>query len=161
MKKKLSILFLLLIIGVCSFAQSSVGMKKIVPFKMTLSNGKAFSATQLPPGPVVLIFFSPDCEHCQDFTKDMLKNFSAVGSKQVVMITPQSMEMLKPFVTNYNLAVYPNIKVGVESAPNQVQRYYQIGHYPFIALYDKTGKLVKTFEGEQPHAEIFKAIRGI
>ncbi len=161
MARKLSILFFLLTMGVCSFAQSGVGVKKIVPFKITLNTGAAFSASQLATGPVALIFFSPDCEHCQNFTKDMLKNFSAVGNKQIVMITPQSMEMLKPFVANYNLTAYPNIKVGVENAPSQVQRYYQIRQYPFIALYDKTGRLVKTFEGEQPHADIFKAMKGL
>jgi cytochrome oxidase Cu insertion factor (SCO1/SenC/PrrC family) len=161
MARKLLTLFFILAAGTFSYAQQGAGMQKIAPFQITLSTGKPFGASQLSPGAVVLIYFSPDCEHCQNFTKDLLKNFSVVGNKQVVMVTPQSMEMLKPFVANYNLTNYPNIKAGIEPSPYLVQKYNQIRHYPFVALYDKTGKFVKSFEGEKPHAEIFSAIKGL
>ena len=161
MKRKLMLPLFMMLFATVSFAQNAGGLKKIAPFKIVLNTGSTFTAEQLAPGAVVLIYFSPDCEHCQAFTKDMLKNYSVVGNKQVVMVTPQAMEMLKPFVANYNLSAYPNIKIGTEGTSRLVQKYYNIMHYPYVALYDKTGKLVKTFEGEQPHAEIFKAIKAI
>ncbi|WP_149240432.1 redoxin domain-containing protein [Dyadobacter sp. 32] len=142
-----------------TFAQNAGSLKKIAPFKITLNTGSAFSADKLAQGPVILIYFSPDCEHCQDFTKDMLKNYSVVGKKQVVMVTPQSMEMIRPFVSKFNLSAYPNIKIGTEGSTRLVQKYYNVMQYPFIALYDKTGKLVKSFEGEQPHIDIFNAMK--
>ena len=161
MKCKLILPLVMMLLATVSFAQNSGGLKKIAPFKILLTTGSTLTAAQLAPGAVVLIYFSPDCEHCQAFTKDMLKNYSVVGNKQVIMVTPQTMEMLTPFVANYNLSAYPNIKVGTEGTSRLVQKYYNIMHYPYVALYDKTGKLVKTFEGEQPHAEIFKAIKSI
>lgn len=151
-------LFAMLLLAGFSQAQTA---KKIAPFQILLTNSQPYAATQLAAGAAILIYFSPDCEHCQNFTKDMIKNFSVVGNKQVVMITPQSMEMLKPFAAKYNLASYPNIKVGTEGTSRLVQRYYNIMHYPFIALYDKKGNLIKTFEGEQPHADIFKAMKSM
>jgi cytochrome oxidase Cu insertion factor (SCO1/SenC/PrrC family) len=159
MIRKLSLVLLMLAVAEISFAQFAG--KRIAPFQIVLDNGKAFNATQLKPGAVVLVYFSPDCDHCQNFTKDLLKNFSVVGNKQVVMITPQSMEMLRPFIARFNLAAYPNIKVGTEGTSYLVRKYYNIMHYPFIALYDKNGQQVKTFEGEQPHTDIFKAIKSI
>lgn len=160
MFRKLLLLFLLLAASK-GFAQSAVGNNKIAPFQIRLVNGQQYTSAQLAAGPVVLIYFSPDCDHCQDFTKDLLKNYSVVANKQVVMVTFQSMEMLKPFVSQYSLSTYPNFKVGTEGTTYQVQRYYGIRSFPYIAIYDKKGNLVRTFEGEQPHAEIFKALKQI
>ncbi|GGB80155.1 TlpA family protein disulfide reductase [Dyadobacter sediminis] len=159
MSRKLIFLFFFLIVGNLAFSQAV--QNKIAPFQIRLTNGQQFTSSQLAAGPVVLIYFSPDCEHCQNFTKDMIKNFNVFTNKQVVMVTFQAMDMLKPFVSQYNLGSYSNVKVGTEGTSYAVQRYYQIRSFPYIAIYDKSGKLVKTFEGEQPHAEIFKTLKQI
>ena len=109
----------------------------------------------------MLIYFSPDCDHCQDFTQDLVKNYGVVANKQVVMVTFQDMAMLKPFVTKYKLNQYLNFKVGTEGTSYVVRNYYQIRSFPYIAIYDKDGKLVKTYEGTQPHEEIFKTLKQI
>lgn len=160
MFRKLFSCFLLLA-SATAFAQTAGSAKKIAPFQIRLVNGQQYTSSQLGAGPVVLIYFSPDCEHCQSFTKDLLKNSNVVANKQVVMVTFQAMDMLKPFVTQYSLGTYPNFKVGTEGTSYLVQRYYQIRSFPYIAIYDKKGNLVRTFEGEQPHAEIFKALKQI
>src|ERR1700709_544682 len=113
MNLKLINLFLFLLLAGNTFSQNAVG-PKIAPFQIRLTNGEQFTASQLAKGPVVLIYFSPDCEHCQNFTKDLVKNYSVVANKQVVMVTFQNMEMLKPFVTQYNLNKFLNFKVGTE-----------------------------------------------
>jgi thioredoxin-related protein len=161
MFRKISIILLLVAACFDSFSQGAAATKKIAPFSMRLTNGQQFNYSQLAAGPVVLIYFSPDCDHCQDFTKDLVKNYNVVANKQVVMVTFQAMDMLKPFVTQYGLNAYTNFKVGTEGTSYVVQKYYQIRSFPYIAIYDKKGNLVRTFEGEQPHAEIFKALRSI
>lgn len=155
------VIFLLLLTSTSTFSQSKSGAQKIAPFQIRLTNGQQYTSAQLAAGPVVLVYFSPDCDHCQNFTKDLLKNYSVVANKQVVMVTFQSMEMLKPFVSQYSLGTYPNFKVGTEGTSYLVQRYYQIRSFPYIAIYDKKGNLVRTFEGEQPHSEIFKTLKQI
>ena len=159
MSKKIIPLFLFILLSVSSFSQTTVGAKKIAPFQMTLTNGKPFNFAQLNPGPVVLMYFSPDCDHCQEFTKALLKNYTVISNKQLVMVTFQPMEMVKQFATTYNLASYPNIKIGTEGTSYFVQKYYQIRSFPYIVMYDKNGKHVRTFEGEQPYSEIFKALK--
>ncbi|WP_221391714.1 thioredoxin fold domain-containing protein [Dyadobacter sp. NIV53] len=161
MTHKLINLFLFIFLANTAFSQASVGTRKIAPFKMQLTNGQQYTSAQLAKGPVVLIYFSPDCDHCQDFTKDLIKNYAVVANKQVIMVTFQAMDMLKPFVTQYNLNKYLNFKVGTEGTSYIVQHYYQIRSFPYIAIYDKSGNLVKTYEGEQPHAEIFKTLKAI
>ncbi|WP_225865841.1 TlpA family protein disulfide reductase [Dyadobacter aurulentus] len=157
MIQKLVFSFIMLAFSLAGYAQSIPN--KIAPFQIRLTNGQQYTSSQLAKGPTVLIYFSPDCDHCQEFTKDLVKNYSVVANKQVVMVTFQSMDMLKPFVKQYNLAGYPNIKVGTEGTSYLVQRYYQIRSFPYIAIYNKAGNLVKTYEGEQPHSEIFKTLK--
>ncbi|QRR00483.1 TlpA family protein disulfide reductase [Dyadobacter sandarakinus] len=152
---------LILLSSAATFAQSTAGLKSIAPFSMKLTNGQQYTSAQLAKGPVVLIYFSPDCEHCQDFTQDLVKNYNVVANKQVVMVTFQNMDMLRPFVSKYKLATFPNFKVGTEGSSMLVQRYYQIRYFPYIVIYDKNGKMVKTFEGEQPHEEIFRTLKAI
>ena len=161
MTRKLFYLFLLTILSYSAFSQTAIGLKKIAPFQIKLTNGQQYTSAQLAKGPVVIIYFSPDCDHCQEFTKDLVKNYPVVANKQVVMITFQAMDMLKPFVTKYNLNQYLNFKVGTEGTSYLVQKYYQIRSFPYIAIYDKAGNLVKTYEGEQPHSEIFKTLKEV
>jgi thioredoxin-related protein len=159
MTKKIIPLLLFVFLAGSAFCQSAMGLRKIAPFQITLTNGKPYNAAQLAPGPVVLMYFSPDCDHCQEFTKALLKNYTVMTNKQLVMITFQSMEMIKKFEKDYNLAAYPNIKLGTEGTSYLVQKYYQIRSFPYLAMYDKTGKLVKIYEGEQPYTEIFKTLK--
>ena len=159
MKRKLINLFFFFLISSAAFSQTPLAGSKVAPFNIKLTNGQQFKAEQLAKGPVVLIYFSPDCDHCQNFTQDLVKNYNVVANKQVVMVTFQDMNMLKPFVTKYKLNQYLNFKVGTEGTSYVVRNYYKINSFPYIAIYDKTGKLVKTYEGEQPHAEIFKTLK--
>ena len=159
MNRTISSFVFLILLSIPAFSQTAANLKKIAPFNIKLTTGQQYTPAQLAPGPVVLIYFSPDCDHCQNFTQDMIKNYSAITNKQVVMVTFQAMDMLQPFAKKYKLAQYPNIKIGTEGLSYTVQKYYGIRSFPYIAIYDKQGNLVKTFEGEQPHAEIFKTLK--
>jgi thioredoxin-related protein len=160
-RKNLMSVAVAMLITTSAFSQAAFGLRKIAPFNIKLTTGQTYKASQMAPGPAVLVYFSPDCDHCQHFTADMVKNQSAIAGKQIVMITFQDMNMLAPFAKKYKLAQFPNIKVGTEGLSYDVQRYYQIRSFPYIAIYDKTGNLVKTYEGEHPHADIFKTIKAV
>ena len=46
---------------------------KIPPFRMIKPNGTLFKAQDLPIGkPIIIVYFSPDCEECQKFTQELL-----------------------------------------------------------------------------------------
>ncbi len=162
MIKRIQLLAIAILLSTISInAQSLTQSNKIAPFIIKLTNGQIFNSKQLAKGPVVLIYFSPDCSHCVEFTEDMLKNYQIFASKQIVMITFQDMSMLKPFVQKLKLTQYPNIKVGTEGKSYIVQKYYQIQSFPFIALHDKMGNLVTTYQGEQPHEKIFQSVKNL
>lgn len=131
----------------------------IAPFKIQLVNGKEYTYKDLDPDqPVVLIYFSPDCEECQQFTKALVKRMDDFKDRQLVFVTFQPLDQVTAFYKKNGLAKYPGLKMGTEGYSFTVQKYYKIDHFPFVASYDKSGHLERVYinntEPEKLAAEI-------
>jgi thioredoxin-related protein len=100
--------------------------------------------------PTVIIYFSPDCSHCQRMMYELKPYMKDFTNDQVVMVTfiksDLYIRMLKEFRRDFKLADYPNFITGTEYPDYKLQRYYQVATTPYIAIYDRKGKLVKTFD---------------
>jgi thiol-disulfide isomerase/thioredoxin len=122
---------------------------KVPPFQMIQVNGKVFLAGNLPIGePIVLIYFSPDCEDCQQMTKEILNRIKEFNNASIAMITNLSIDKVKHFVNEFHLDNYANIFTGTEGNSFFVGNYYKVGKLPFIALYNKNGDLIKIYDKE-------------
>jgi len=125
-----------------SFAQE--GKPGIAPFKIRLVNDEGFTYQQLKKGkPVILVYFSPTCDHCKLFTAAMLKRQETLNEKQIVLISFEDLGEVRKFDDLFNLSSHPNIKIGSEGYTFVVQRFYRVEHFPFVAEYNKEGKLEK------------------
>jgi thiol-disulfide isomerase/thioredoxin len=112
-------------------------------------NGKVFLAGNLPMGePIIIIYFSPDCEDCQQFTKELLNRIKEFNNASIAMITNMSIDKVKHFVNEFHLDTYSNIFTGTEGNSFFVGNYYKIGKLPFIALFNKNGDLIKIYDKE-------------
>ncbi len=131
----------------------------LAPFEIQLVNDKTFTQAQLKKdAPVIVLFFSPECDHCKDLTKAMLKQSKSIAA-QVVMVTYLPLPEVKKFANEFSLQNYPNIKVGTEGMKLIVQKHYNIRTFPFVALYDKSRKLVKMYREQAPPADIVKSMQ--
>jgi thioredoxin-related protein len=104
----------------------------------------------------IVMFFSPDCDHCKHQTENILANFKKFKDVEIVMATYQPFEEMKVFYAHYKLSEHSNIKIGRDEkfflAP-----FYKIRNLPYLALYDKKGNLITTFEGTQTAETLEKA----
>ncbi len=117
----------------------------IAPFSIAMLNGKTYTYKELKKNiPTILIYFSPTCEHCQAFTKELLKYDKDLNNKQIVMITYQPVKEMKPFDSTFHISSKHYIKMGTEGYTFTVQKYYGVQRFPFVAMYNKEMKLVKT-----------------
>ncbi|WP_207632790.1 TlpA family protein disulfide reductase [Foetidibacter luteolus] len=140
------------------YAQST--SKKIAPFKMELTNKTLFSAGDLKKNaPAMLVYFSPTCDHCQAFTKQMLEKNEEFKNVQVIMVTHLPVADIKKFEEDFHLAKYPNIKTGTEGNAYLVPRFYDIRTFPFVALYNKKGELQATYRKEPSVDAIIKELK--
>jgi thioredoxin-related protein len=160
MMKKLCLLAIAAIFSAVLFAQNNPATLPMAPFEITLTNDVKFKSFQLKKNvPVILMYFSPDCDHCKDLTKEILKNVKALEAKQLVMITYYPMAEVKKFANDFSIQKQPNIKIGTEGMTLIVQKHYNIRNFPFLALYDKAGKQARLFREQAPSADIIKAIQ--
>jgi hypothetical protein len=104
----------------------------------------------------IVMFFSPDCEHCKHQTEAILADFKKFKDIEIVMATYQPFEELKEFNTHYKIYEHPNIKIGRDEK-FFLPPFYKIRNLPYLALYDKKGQLVTTFEGTQKVDTIMNA----
>ena len=99
----------------------------------------------------VIIYFSPDCSHCQRMMYELKPYMKDFSNSQVIMVTfiqttGPYMSLLREFRRDFNLKAYPNFITGTEYPDYRLQRYYQVATTPYIAIYDRKGKLVKAFD---------------
>lgn len=136
---------------------------KIPPFRMLLSDGTMFTATQLPLGkPVMIYYFSPDCEECQKFTGDLLSRIDDFSNVSIAMITYQPTQNVAGYVKKNNLRNYANIYAGTEGSSLFVKNYYNIMNFPFVALYTKEGNLIRTYNYKEVSAgDIVKRLKSL
>jgi cytochrome oxidase Cu insertion factor (SCO1/SenC/PrrC family) len=119
----------------------------IPPFKIQLADSSWYSKTNLQAKrPTLILYFSPDCGHCQLETEELLSRSKQLKNLQVVMITSRPYEDMANFAEHYKIDRFPFIKIGWD--PQRfVTNFYSVKFTPFSALYDKKGKLVKVYEG--------------
>ncbi|MDB5153992.1 MAG: redoxin protein [Mucilaginibacter sp.] len=162
MKKLLLILSLIIVAG-CTQAQNKQNIENIPPFKILKSDSTYFTPANLKKNkPVMIIYFSPDCSHCQHLVYEMKPKMKQFGDTQIVMVTFTEftmLKMIKNFTRDFGLAKYPNITVGTEGHTYVVQQYYQVKTTPYIAIYDHKGKLVQAFDKVPSMEELIIAIK--
>lgn len=166
--KKLLLLAGLVITVLCIRAQDTTNNKaiqNIPPFKILKADSTWFTKANLKKNkPVMIIYFAPDCSHCQHLMYDMKPKMKEFNHVQIVMITFTDfgmLKMLKNFNRDFDLAKYKNLTVGTEGRTYVVQRYYQVRTTPYIAIYDRTGKLVKAYEKAPSMKELEETIKKV
>ncbi len=164
--KKIFLLFSFIIVVAACKAQAPIN-PAIPHYRILKADSTYASWTELKTDkPVLIIYFSPDCPHCQHLMTEMKEHMDPFKNMQIVMITFTRTEypylkLLKEFSRNYELPKYKNITMGTEYPTYNIQKYYQVTTTPFIAVYDRSGKMVKSFDKPPKINDLITAIKKI
>ena len=96
----------------------------------------------------IVMYFSPDCEHCKHEIESFLGSWDQFKDIEIVMATYQPFSEMKDFNEHYKIYKHPNIHIGRDEK-FFLPPFYKIRNLPYLALYDKKGNLITTFEGTQ------------
>lgn len=120
---------------------------KMPPFSITLSNGRFFGAAEISKNkPVLLVYFDPECDHCHTLMNSFFKRTADFKSAEVMLVTFKPLSDVQAFAKAYQTFQYPNIKVGTEGTTYFLRNFYRLQNLPFIALYNKKGKLIAGYQ---------------
>lgn len=103
--------------------------------------------------PTIIVFFDPDCDHCQEATKKFTSKIDRFKDVQILMVTIMQFDRTKKFYKDYNLANFPNI-ILTRDAVFDLPKFYQVHSIPDVYVYDKNGKLMKHYRKDIPVDEI-------
>ncbi|HEV8506011.1 MAG TPA: redoxin domain-containing protein [Chitinophagaceae bacterium] len=136
--------------------------QSLPPFKMFRSDKTIFSAAELPKTkPVILIYFDPDCDHCQKLMKELFQKIDAFKSAEIIMVTFKPIEEVVAFEKQNNIQRHTNIVVGTEGTTFYVRNYYGLVTMPFTALYDKNGNLKYSYRKETFVDDLLKRLKNL
>ena len=96
--------------------------------------------------PVLIMLFSPDCEHCQHEAEQFAAKKDSLQNIHIVMITTYPIYRMKEFAEKYGIKGLSNVVVAKDPY-YLLPGFYDIRNYPFLALYDKKGDLITTVPG--------------
>jgi peroxiredoxin len=114
-------------------------------------------ATKDIKGQTLLIYFFPDCDHCQRETAQIRKHLKSFQKYALYFITSAPMPQISQFAQTYQLVGQPNIHFAQTSAGDI---YRQVGAIPTpsVYIYSGDGHLKKSLKGETPIETILQAI---
>jgi len=132
---------------------------ELPPIQILLSDSSTmYTKAQIPGGrPVLFMIFSPDCSQCQHETEELIAHMDELKDDQIVMITYHPLYMMKDFIANYGLSKYPNIVVG-KDIYYITTSFFDIRNIPYLAMYNKKGKLIEGFAGSLPIPKVIEIL---
>ncbi|CAN5606257.1 hypothetical protein BH10BAC4_BH10BAC4_10700 [soil metagenome] len=122
--------------------------------QVTLLSGENVRLDTLP-GKMVLIFFGPDCDHCQREATDFREHLDSFKNYKVYFIASRDFEEIDKFSKTYGLSGQPNVAFARASIPDVVRVMGAIGT-PTLYIYSANRRLVKKFPNETKMEEIIK-----
>lgn len=151
---------LALVMFSASFAQSEnppyKQTKKLPDFELqTVSHGNFTTAKIKKNTPVIIMFFSPSCDHCIHQFEAMKKRIGEFKNYQIIMPTIQPIEEVAEFNKKYQIQKHPNIITGQDTR-YFFPPFFQIANFPYLAFYDKNQKLISTHEGNMSVDDMLK-----
>jgi thiol-disulfide isomerase/thioredoxin len=159
MKKVVFLFFTFCLVTTFVFAQKKIKQpdyKKvgapIPPFVLEKTLGGTFTNTDLKKGkPVMMMIFSPECDHCMHLVDSLKQVQSKFKNTQLVLVAEdRNKAYMKGFINKTGIASNPLFKnIGTERG-NLIYYIYRMVLLPQINFYDNNYKLVKTFTGNSP-----------
>ncbi|MES2373268.1 MAG: thioredoxin-like domain-containing protein [Bacteroidota bacterium] len=119
-------------------------------FNILLPDSTWFTKDQLPKTKydyTIIIYFSPDCGHCQHEATEISKNMDSLKNAFFVFVAYKSLEDIQGFASYYQLDKFPNVRVG-RDPQYYIPSFYRVTRTPYVVVYNKKGLLEKVYDPE-------------
>ena len=104
------------------------------------------------------MFFSPECEHCQKELKELMVNKRQFKNIPILMLSPANYGEIKKFYKDFSVYKMPNITVAHDDNLT-LSKLFQLRTFPTMFVYNRMGKLVKTFVSNVSIPEVLQAVK--
>ncbi len=106
-------------------------------------------------GKTILIFYNPDCDHCQREAEEIHLRLDEFKAYTLYFIAASPDENVMQFATKYDLLGKDNV-LFASAEVQEVVREMGPMDTPCLLIYSEERQLIKKFDGETPVEDIIK-----
>ena len=163
-KKRISlILFLSFLLINCHQKNETAKSSPLMPaFNLLLLDSVTHLNTEkIATGePSIFLYFSPDCEHCQKETADILGHMNSLKRAHFYFITNDPFERLQAYNKAFKLYKYSNITLARDYTFFFPAHFEKVAP-PYLVIYDQQKHLRTILQGETPVETLISSINSI
>ena len=121
----------------------------IPAFNILLPDSSWFTKENLSPkyDYTIIIYFSPDCGHCQHSAKEIAQKMDSLKNAFFVFVAYKPLDEISGFASYYGLDKFPNVRLG-RDPKYFIPSFYRVTRTPFVVVYNKKGLLEKVYDPE-------------
>ena len=94
--------------------------------------------------PVVIIYFSPTCGHCQITADEFKGKMKDMKDIYFVWVSYYPLPEIREFAKKFSLQQFNNIIIGRDENYT-IPSYFKVQYTPYMAIYNKEHHLIKTY----------------
>jgi thiol-disulfide isomerase/thioredoxin len=123
----------------------------LIPFRLLVDVGSKkdsvwFTPKNIPANvSLLVVYFSPECGHCQLETEEIIKNIDSLQNTQIVFASYHPLSEIKAYYKKYKLYNHKNIVMG-RDVKYTLPTFFKVKFTPFSALYNTNGNFIKAYE---------------
>lgn len=106
--------------------------------------------------PLIFIYFSPDCGHCQFEAEEIYKNIDSFRSVTFLWVSFHPLPEIQEFKTKY-LNGLSNV-IFARDPKYFLPAFYKVAFTPYIAVYDSKGVFVNEFRQGAKVEELIQSL---
>ena len=153
MKKNYLLILVTLFFSVAIFAQNtendSLPIYKKFPsipaFSLIRPDSAVYTTDSIPKNKAtVIIYFSPDCSHCQYEAKQIVKGQAELQNATFIWVSFHPLPEINAFKSQYGMDSFSNMVFG-RDPKYFLPAFYKVAFTPYMAVYNARGQFVKEF----------------
>jgi len=129
-------------------------------FTLTDLEYKIFNSSEVKTGPVLILHFHPECEHCQYEISELLKEDILKRLNSVILVSGVPPDSIRRFLSQYNYTAYSNV-IPLADTSGIFGDIFGSDIIPSVYIYGRDLKLRKVFYGEVKSDAIFKYLQDV
>lgn len=122
-----------------------------------VKSGISYTKADIPSGKnTVFVMFDPGCNHCQNETKALAKNYDKIKNVNIVYVSMNDPALMSQFFTTFGkeLEGKENVQMLWDRNQEFIQRFHIPDMFPANYVYAADGSLKGYWEGEKGIDEI-------